>query len=333
MAPVILELHERGHEAIVFISGQHPPTKIRDMLLSMGVYHGCKWVGEKRNVGLPAMVSGIAADVEAMIDHYRPEMVLVHGDTATCMAGALAAFHAQVKCGHVEAGLRSFDTADPWPEEGYRQMTDSICTHLFAPTGRAASNLCKCAGEIITTGNTIVDALRLMDWQNIPEQNAGSLLVTCHRRETVGRPQRRLHVVRAINHLSETREVVFVLPQNPEVAHLFTHELEPQVHTIMPMEYRDFIGHMRGAKVVLTDSGGLVEECCVMGKPVVVCRDRTERPDAFFVGVARLSGVDAERIIKAVNDRWDAPPPAPSDVYGDGFAARRIVDTLEGTIK
>ena len=278
----------------------------------------------------------------------RPDLVLVHGDTTTTFAGALAAFYHQIPVGHVEAGLRTHDIYSPFPEEMNRRLTGGIATLHFAPTPTAHANLLAEGvpeRRIFVTGNTVIDALHHIVRPDyvLPTELAGVdfanhrvLLVTTHRRENLGEPMR--HVYRAIRSIIEQMddvEVVFPVHRNPKVREIVREELGgiPRVHLIDPLDYEPFANLMARVDIVLTDSGGIQEEAPSLGKPVLVLRDTTERPEAVTAGTVRLIGTDEQRVYDETM-RLLTEPTAYTHMaeavnpYGDGEASRRIIEAI-----
>ena len=278
----------------------------------------------------------------------RPDLVLVHGDTTTTFAGALAAYYHQIPVGHVEAGLRTHDIYSPFPEEMNRRLTGGIATLHFAPTPTAHANLLAEGvpeRRIFVTGNTVIDALHHIVRPDyvLPTELAGVdfanhrvLLVTTHRRENLGEPMR--HVYRAIRSIIEQMddvEVVFPVHRNPKVREIVREELGgiPRVHLIDPLDYEPFANLMARVDIVLTDSGGIQEEAPSLGKPVLVLRDTTERPEAVTAGTVRLIGTDEERVYEETM-RLLTEPTAYTlmaeavNPYGDGEASRRIIEAI-----
>jgi len=282
--------------------------------------------------------------VTKVLERKAPDLVLVHGDTTTALAAALAAFHLRIPVGHVEAGQRSYDLDRPWPEELNRVAVDTMADLLFAPTDRAATNLLaeyRARGRILVTGNTGIDALLMMAAKDlklaVPLDSARRLvLVTSHRRENFGEPFR--NICRALRTLAEKNPTVqFLYPVHPnpnikDVAHEFLAGL-PNFTLCEPLDYAPFIAAMKHAYIILTDSGGVQEEAPALGKPVLVLRDKTERPEAVEQGVVKLVGPNYESIVDEAQRLLDdesayrvmARGVSP---YGDGHAAERIVKTL-----
>ena len=286
--------------------------------------------------------------INEVFQQERPDLVLVHGDTTTTFAGALAAFYHQIPVGHVEAGLRTHDIYSPFPEEMNRRLTGGIATLHFAPTPTAHANLLAEGvpeQRIFVTGNTVIDALHHIVRPDyvLPTELAGVdfanhrvLLVTTHRRENLGEPMR--HVYRAIRSIIEQMddvEVVFPVHRNPKVREIVREELGgiPRVHLIDPLDYEPFANLMARVDIVLTDSGGIQEEAPSLGKPVLVLRDTTERPEAVTAGTVRLIGTDEERVYEETM-RLLTEPTAYTlmaeavNPYGDGEASRRIIEAI-----
>ena len=285
-----------------------------------------------------------------MLDDARPDCVLVHGDTTTTFTAALAAFYKKIPVGHVEAGLRTGDKYAPWPEEMNRRLAGAITTWHFAPTDRAGSNL-RAEGieekNILVTGNTVIDALLtvvervrgdddLLESLPLPERDRRLILVTGHRRENFGAGFE--NICRALAELAGREDVEIVYP-----VHLNPNVLEPvrrilggfdNIHLIEPLDYLPFVALMNHADVIVTDSGGVQEEAPSLGKPVLVMRETTERPEAVDAGTVRLVGTDPERIISECARLLDDPEAyrgmsRAHNPYGDGQAADRIVRFLQ----
>jgi UDP-N-acetylglucosamine 2-epimerase (non-hydrolysing) len=280
--------------------------------------------------------------------------VLVHGDTTTAMATAMAAFHRRVPVGHVEAGLRTHDIRQPWPEEMNRRVVDVVSDLLFAPTERSRANLAgeRLNGRIFVTGNTVIDALqetaarigsdaalRLRLAEGLPKLDVRQrmLLVTGHRRESFGEGFEA--ICEALRTLARRDDIAIVYPVhlNPNVRDVVHARLGglANVKLIEPLDYGRFVYLMSRAHVVLTDSGGIQEEAPALGKPVLVMRDVTERPEAVEAGTVQLVGTDTERIVAAVDRLYDSDERWRSfahkaNPFGDGRASERIVDALLG---
>lgn len=299
---------------------------------------------------LSQLAARVIAGLDGAFDRMAPDVVLAQGDTTTVVGAALAAFHRGVPFGHLEAGLRTGDPLLPFPEETYRRLTGRLARWHFAPTPAARANLLAEGVEARTihlTGNTVIDAL--LDVANRPFPDppgqgkavagGGSrmVLVTAHRRENFGAPL--ASICRAVRTLAETREdcrFVFPVHPNPAVRGVVEAQLggHPRVALVPPMGYAAFVRAMRSASLVLTDSGGVQEEAPALGKPVLVLREQTERPEAVAAGVARLVGTDHDTIVSQVVRLLDDPAAwramaKGASPYGDGHAAERIVAVLE----
>jgi UDP-N-acetylglucosamine 2-epimerase (non-hydrolysing) len=281
-----------------------------------------------------------------ILERSRPDIVLVHGDTTTTLAAALASFYLGIPVGHVEAGLRTYNIRSPYPEEFNRQAVDIVCEFLFAPTEVSRANLLKegkAPETVFVTGNTAIDALKTtvradyshpeLDWA------AGSRLVTltAHRRENLGAPMRRIFgAIRRIVEEFPDIKVVYPVHLNPAVREAARDVLGgcERVRLIEPLDVLDFHNFLARSHLILTDSGGIQEEAPSLGKPVLVLRDTTERPEGVEAGTLKLTGTDEETIYREfktlLTDRsaYDAMSKA-SNPYGDGFASKRIADILE----
>jgi UDP-N-acetylglucosamine 2-epimerase len=305
--------------------------------------------------GLTGITCAVLAGLEPVFAKSRPDRVLVHGDTATTLATALACYYQKVPVSHVEAGLRSGDPWQPWPEENNRRVTDVIADQMFAPTVSARDNLLAegvPAQRIIVTGNSVIDALfatlalidtdlaiqsRLDRQFGFLDVNRPMLLVTGHRRENFGQPF--LDLCLAIRKLAQAHaiDVVYPVHLNPNVQEPVRTVLAgiANVHLIEPLDYMPFVYLMRRAHSILTDSGGIQEEAPSLGKPVFVMRNVTERPEAVAAGCVRLVGTDTQRIFDAVSEvltdttRYRAMSQA-QNPYGDGAASGRIAAAIAG---
>lgn len=289
------------------------------------------------------------AGLEKVLAAAAPDLVLVHGDTSTTFVAALAAFYKQIAVGHVEAGLRTGNIYSPFPEEMNRHLTGVLAQMHFAPTETAKANLLREGvnpDHIFVTGNTVIDALmatvdpayRFADpvLQEIDFDHSRVLLMTTHRRENLGEPMR--HIYQALGEVVTTHpdvQVVFPVHKNPAVRQVVEEVLGglPRVHLIEPLDYQPFINLMQRCYLVLTDSGGLQEEAPALGKPVLVLRDTTERPEAVAAGTVKLVGTDRAAVLHSTNELLDSPAAyqamaAAVNPYGDGQAARRIVDWI-----
>jgi UDP-N-acetylglucosamine 2-epimerase (non-hydrolysing) len=321
----------------------------------------------KQGQDLTDVTARVLTGLRDVFKECRPDVVLVHGDTTTSTAGALAAFYAQIPVGHVEAGLRTHNLYSPWPEEMNRQVTSRIATYNFSPTPLSEKNLQdeKAMGRIFVTGNTVIDALHMVvdklstDATLAEEQNKVLLeagydvsrladgkklvLITGHRRENFG--EGFTHMVTAMKNLSEKyTDVDFVYPMhlNPNVRkpihEVFGEDLtRPNFFFIEPLQYLEFVHLMSKATIVLTDSGGIQEEAPGLGKPVLVMRDTTERPEALSSGTVHLVGTDYDKIVTEVSTLIDDVKSYEAmskaiNPYGDGQACRRIADVLSDKV-
>ncbi|AOI78351.1 MULTISPECIES: non-hydrolyzing UDP-N-acetylglucosamine 2-epimerase [Burkholderia] len=306
---------------------------------------------------LTDVTTGILQAIGIVFDEFRPDVVLVHGDTTTTLAVSLAAFYRYLPVGHVEAGLRSGDIWSPWPEELNRRVTDAVSSWHFAPTGLARDNLLSegvPGGAVSLTGNTVIDALhevkRMLDrtaalsdriaaYFPFLEPSRRVVLVTGHRRESFGEPFR--HFCDALCTLAgRYRDAQFVYPlhPNPNVREPARARLGdiPNIYLIEPQEYLSFVFLMSRAHFIITDSGGIQEEGPALGKPVLVTRETTERPEAIQAGTARLVGTDRDRIVWEASRLFDSESAyeemsRASNPYGDGHASERIVHALMRT--
>ncbi|KVD43570.1 UDP-N-acetyl glucosamine 2-epimerase [Burkholderia sp. MSMB1078WGS] len=306
---------------------------------------------------LTDVTTGILQAIGMVFDEFRPDVVLVHGDTTTTLAVSLAAFYRYLPVGHVEAGLRSGDIWSPWPEELNRRVTDAVSSWHFAPTGLARDNLLSegvPGGAVSLTGNTVIDALhevkRMLDrtaalsdriaaYFPFLEPSRRVVLITGHRRESFGEPFR--HFCDALCTLANRyRDAQFVYPLhlNPNVREPARARLGdiPNIYLIEPQEYLSFVFLMSRAYFIITDSGGIQEEGPALGKPVLVTRETTERPEAIQAGTARLVGTDRDRIVWEASRLFDSESAYEemshaSNPYGDGHASERIVHALMRT--
>ena len=279
--------------------------------------------------------------LEPVLKAESPDLLLVHGDTTTTFAGGLAAFYQHIAVGHVEAGLRTGDKKQPYPEEINRLLTGRIADLHFAPTSAAKENLLKeniATGTIFITGNTVIDALHycLNDIEVIGRNERRLILVTAHRRESWGQPLQ--DIIKALENIIKTNPLVnLMIPVhlNPLVRQAFYNafQSEPRVQLVEPLDYQSMIKAIAESYLVITDSGGIQEEAPSLGKPVLVLREKTERPEAVAAGTVRLVGTDTEKITGAVNLLLNEPEEYSKmsravNPYGDGKATKRILDAL-----
>ena len=353
MAPVVQTLARApGVEARVCVTGQH--RSMLDAVLELFEIHPDYDLDVmSTNQGLVQIANTVLAGVTKVIEEFRPDQVLVHGDTSTAFAAALAAFYCKVPVAHVEAGLRTGDIYAPFPEEMNRRLVDSIAETYFAPTDTARDALLgegKDPARILVTGNTVIDALllmveRLQKSPRLEAKIAGELpfidpakkliLVTGHRRENFGDGFER--ICTALATMAERPDVQIVYPVhlNPNVQEPVKRILgnRPNIRLIPPQDYLPFVHLMTRAHFIVTDSGGIQEEAPALGKPVLVLRDVTERPEAVAAGTIRLVGTDETAIQREANRLLDEPTAYAAmsqaiNPYGDGHAAARIVSHL-----
>ncbi|MEO5578750.1 MAG: UDP-N-acetylglucosamine 2-epimerase (non-hydrolyzing) [Sphingomicrobium sp.] len=336
LAPIAVALAAQGVVPRILFTGQHPLDPAEHGLNPFDrVALDCPG---KRN---PLAHSDAVARAMAHVLDDPPALLVVQGDTSSALGGAMAAFAAGVPIAHVEAGLRSFDPAMPWPEEQNRIAIDRLATLLFAPTATSAANLRadRVSGAISITGNSGIDALlAVLDRLGPAEpRDPGEqlrLLVTCHRRENWGRPMRA--VTAALNHLAhhEAVDIRVVLHTNPAMAEAMRRALKPSpaVELLAPLGHPDMIAAMRRADVLLSDSGGVQEEAPALGVPLLVLRDKTERPEGIASGNMILAGTDRDRIIALVMELKDpqvrAAMSRPCLPYGDGQSGPRIAAAM-----
>ena len=297
---------------------------------------------------LSTITSKCLTGMDEAIDTLKPDMILVHGDTSTTFAGALSAFYHQVPIGHVEAGLRTYDKYSPFPEEMNRKLVSSLADLHFCPTANNRGNLLRegVTGSIFVTGNTVIDALKTTvredyrfstdELNHLPYSEKKILLVTCHRRENYGEPMR--NIMLALRQLAEENrdvELVYPVHLSPVVREAVDRYLRgaPRVHLIDPLPADEMHNLMARCYLVLTDSGGLQEEAPALGKPVLVLRRETERPEAVEAGTVKLAGVVQDDIVtmaqRLIQDRNAYAAMAHAvNPYGDGQACRRIADAV-----
>ncbi len=348
MAPVIKELSKhREIEVKVCLTAQH-----REMLdqvvdlFQLPVDYDLDVMKEEQS--LYDITARVLRRLEKVLEKEKPDYVLVHGDTTTTFTAALAAFYQQIKVAHVEAGLRTGDLTSPFPEEANRRLTAVLTDLHFAPTERAKENLLKenkKEENIFVVGNTVIDALFATVKKNYHftdpeiqsiEEHKRIILVTTHRRENLGEPMHQVYraLRRLVSALPDT-EVVFPVHRNPLVREAVEEELEgvPGIHLVEPMEYEPFTNLMARSCIVLTDSGGIQEEAPSLGKPVLVLRDTTERPEAIDAGTVKLVGTNENLIYdtayRLLTDEKEYKAMSEAiNPYGDGKAAERIAEAL-----
>jgi len=354
MASVIKALEQTpGLESIVCVSGQHR-SMLEQVLHLFDIRPRYDLALMTGNQTLNTLASRLIFLFDDVFAQERPDRVLVHGGTTTACAAALAAFHRRIPVGHVEAGLRTGNLSSPWPEEMNRRVVDSLSDLLFAPTHSAKANLMTEAlgGRVVVTGNTVIDALQMsiarldadaalraeLDARLPPlDSTRPIVLVTGHRRESFG--EGFASIWAALDELGRSgdAQIVYPLHLNPNVRGPARARIgaTPNVHLIEPLDYLGFVRLMQRAAIVLTDSGGVQEEAPALGKPVLLMRDVTERPEALAAGVVRLVGTRADAIVRGVRLLLDelgagGAPREPVSPYGDGRAAARIAAAICG---
>ena len=367
MAPLVQEFrkHPDQYETLVCVTGQH--REMLDQVLNIfGIVPNYDLNIMKPGQDLYDVTARILSGMRDILTRTQPDVLLVHGDTTTSMAVALAAFYQQIPVGHVEAGLRTHNIYSPWPEEMNRQITGRIATYHFSPTPLSRENLLREGidkSRILVTGNTVIDALyavvnKIKDdvplqlslgkelkaagydtGRLVTEEGRRLVLITGHRRENFG--DGFLHICRAIKMLSEKYpDVDFVYPMhlNPNVRKpikdIFGENCQSNLFFIEPLEYLSFVYLMEKSHIVLTDSGGIQEEAPGLGKPVLVMRDTTERPEALEAGTVKLVGTDYDKIVSEVSSLLDdvqyyEKMSQAVNPYGDGKACERIVNSFQ----
>lgn len=345
MCPLVNELKKRAAaEVIVCVTGQHRQM-LDQVLEAFGVVPDYDLSIMKDKQNLFDITTNILERIKAVLEEARPEVVLVHGDTSTTFVTALACFYMQIPVGHVEAGLRTYDIRSPYPEEFNRQAVSIIADYNFAPTELSKGNLIregKRPETIYVTGNTAIDALKTtvradyshpeLDWA----ADSRLIIITAHRRENLGAPMH--NMFRAIRRIMDEHpdvKAIYPIHMNPVVRQAAAEELGgcDRIHIIEPLDVLDFHNFMAKSYLILTDSGGIQEEAPSLGKPVLVMRDTTERPEGIAAGTLKLVGTDEETIYSEFNrmltdeTAYRAMAHA-ANPYGDGHACERIADLL-----
>ncbi|MBQ7595779.1 MAG: UDP-N-acetylglucosamine 2-epimerase (non-hydrolyzing) [Clostridia bacterium] len=346
MCPLINELKKRNNfKTIVCVTGQH--KEMLDQVITVfnvKTDYALSIMKEKQT--LFDITVNILNSIKAVLEKEQPDIVLVHGDTSTTFAASLACFYLHIPIGHVEAGLRTYDVYSPFPEEFNRQAVDIVADIYFAPTQKAKENLVAenhNINKIYITGNTAIDALKTtvkddyshseLEWA----EGSRLILITAHRRENLGEPMH--NMFRAIRRiLDENSDVKAIYPihMNPVVRRIASEEFGDcdRIHIIEPLQVIDFHNFLNKSYIVLTDSGGIQEEAPTLGKPVLVMRDTTERPEGIAAGTLKLVGTQEKTIYNEIkllleNDDEYHRMSVASNPYGDGRASIRIVDILE----
>lgn len=349
MCPLVNELKTREElQTVVCVTGQHRQM-LDQVLEAFNVTPDYDLSIMKDKQTLFDVTTNILEKIKAVLETEKPDVLLVHGDTTTTFVASLAAFYLQIPVGHVEAGLRTHNLYSPFPEEFNRQATGVIAKYHFAPTEMSKENLLnegKNAENIFVTGNTAIDALNTTvrdDYENeITEWAKGFKLITltAHRRENLGQPMK--NMFKAIRRLVDEHEeikVVYPIHMNPVVREAASEVLgdHSRIRIIEPMEVLDFHNLLAQSHMILTDSGGIQEEAPSLGKPVLVMRDTTERPEGVRAGTLKLVGTEEETIYKAFKllieeDFEYSKMSKASNPYGDGLACKRIADVLENNL-
>lgn len=346
MCPLVKELKARNTlQTIVCVTGQHRQM-LDQVLEAFQVSPDYDLSIMKERQTLFDVTGMILNGIRKVLEQNKPDVVLVHGDTTTTFAAALACFYLQIPVGHVEAGLRTYDIYSPYPEEFNRQAVSIIAKYNFAPTEWSKRNLLaegKNAETIFVTGNTAIDALKTtvrkdychpeLDWA----RGSRLILITAHRRENLGEPMR--HMFCAIRRVCDEHadiKAIYPIHMNPAVRETANAVLggDDRIHIIEPLEVMDFHNFLARAYLVLTDSGGIQEEAPSLGKPVLVMRDTTERPEGVDAGTLKLVGTDEETIYQSFkllleNETEYQKMSQASNPYGDGYASVRIANVLE----
>ncbi len=347
MCPLVNELKSRKTiETVVCVTGQH--RQMLDQVLSVfSVVPDYDLSIMKDKQSLFDITTNILNGIKGVLEEVKPDVVLVHGDTSTTFVAALACFYMHIPIGHVEAGLRTYNVYSPWPEEFNRQAVSIISKYNFAPTELSKENLLregKSADTIFVTGNTAIDALKTtvrldythpeLDWA----EGSKLIMITAHRRENLGEPMH--NMFRAIRRVMEEHpdvKAIYPIHMNPAVRKAAEEELGgfDRIRIIEPLEVLDFHNFLAKSYMILTDSGGIQEEAPSLGKPVLVMRDTTERPEGVKAGTLKLVGTDEDviyqnfKLLIENREAYEAMATA-SNPYGDGLASKRIADILEG---
>lgn len=347
MAPLVLELQKQSQrfEAITTVSAQH--REMLDQVLDifhikpdydLNIMHARQTLTD--------ITSNVLINLDKILKEAKPDIVLVHGDTTTTFAASVAAFYNQIPIGHVEAGLRTWEKYSPYPEEMNRQMTDAMTDLYFAPTNQSKANLLKenhKEDNIYITGNTAIDALKQTvdkeyhhDILDKVSPDNKLILLTMHRRENQGEPMRRVFkVIREVVESRENVEVIYPVHLSPAVEEVAKEILgnTERIHLISPLDVVDFHNLAARSYFIMTDSGGVQEEAPSLGKPVLVLRDTTERPEGVEVGTLKLVGTESEKVKKEMEELLDNDAEyqrmaQAKNPYGDGKASKRILDAI-----
>ena len=346
MCPLVNELKTRKNiEVVVCVTGQHRQM-LDQVLTAFDVQADYDLSIMKQKQTLFDITANILNGIKPVLEEVKPDVVLVHGDTSTTFATALGCFYLQIPVGHVEAGLRTYDLYSPYPEEFNRQAVSILSAYNFAPTEQARQNLLKegkNAETIHVTGNTAIDALKTTVRENYthPElewaKDSKLILITAHRRENLGEPMKNMFraILRVMREHPDVK-AIYPIHMNPAVRNTANEILgdEKRIHIIEPLDVIDFHNFMSRSHLILTDSGGIQEEAPSLGKPVLVMRDTTERPEGIAAGTLKLVGTEEEEIYRQFKCLLEDPEmyaamSNASNPYGDGLASKRIADILE----
>lgn len=346
MAPLVLQLKKDTElDPIVVVTAQH--REMLDQVLDIfDITPDYDLNIMKQGQTLTEVTARVLTGLETVIKEAAPDMILVHGDTTTTFAGSLAAFYNEVAIGHVEAGLRTWNKYSPFPEEMNRQMTGILADLHFAPTEEAAYNLeqeHKKPESIVITGNTAIDALSTTVRESYANEilnhveGKKMILLTAHRRENIGEPMH--NIFKAVRRITDEHEdvvIVYPMHKNPKVREIAGMYLadHPRIHLIEPLDVIDFHNFAARSHFILTDSGGVQEEAPSLGKPVIVLRDTTERPEGVKAGTLKLAGIEEQEIYRLTkelltDENLFAEMSRASNPYGDGQTSQRIVDHIK----
>ena len=345
MAPLIKELEKRDNiDSIVCVTAQH--REMLDQVLEIfNINPDYDLNLMKSNQTLTSITANVLEELNTVINEVKPDIVLVHGDTTTTLSASLAAFYNQCKVGHVEAGLRTYNKYSPYPEEINRQVTGVIADLHFAPTNESKKNLIKegkCESDIYVTGNTAIDTLKTTVKSNYTNEiidkigNDRIILLTAHRRENLGDTMKNMFLaIKKIVEEFNDVQVIYPVHLNPKVRDVADEILgdNKKIHLIEPLNVVDFHNFMEKSYIIMTDSGGIQEEAPSLGKPVLVLRDTTERPEGVEAGTLKLVGTNKDNIYEATKELltdkelYKAMSTA-LNPYGDGFASKYIVDII-----
>lgn len=345
MAPVVNELEKRNEvESIVCVTAQHREM-LDQVLQTFNIKPKYDLNIMKPGQTLTQITSNVLIGLEKIMQEEKPDIVLVHGDTTTTFAGALAAFYNHISIAHIEAGLRTWDKYSPYPEEMNRQMVDCMTDFYFAPTELSKKNLLKEGKNeknIYVTGNTVIDAMSTTVNDNYEHEvlqwvgDSKMILLTAHRRENLGEPM--YHIFGAVKRIIDEFEnvkVVFPVHLNPKIREIANNVFGncDRIKMIEPLEVFDFHNFQNKSYIILSDSGGIQEEAPSLGKPVLVLRNTTERPEGIEAGTLKLAGTDEDTIYNLTkelltNEKEYEKMSKASNPYGDGHASQRIVDVI-----